>query len=174
MPWRFTPIEWLEQKLRLASKYADHIVNWGYFPYMDPHRDEAVDGPSSRSDDTAAKARAAYEAYQVYYHRIKEQAAVKEVRRHVSDIRRIHSEIPSNCPAGCRQRCASSQPGEPWRRGRRKRSRVGGGLAHFSALTVCRQDQTLSENMGRSPSLHRPVNAYPDHAARPRMQPAVL
>ena len=41
----------------------------------------------------------------------------------------------------------------------RKRSRVGGGLAHFSALTVCRQDQTLSENMGRSPSLHRPVNA---------------
>jgi hypothetical protein len=38
-------------------------------------------------------------------------------------------------------------------------SRVGGGLAHFSALTVCRQGQTLSENMGRSPSLHRTVNA---------------
>jgi hypothetical protein len=41
-----------------------------------------------------------------------------------------------------------------------ERSRVGGGLAHFSALTACRQDQTLAENMGRSPSLHRPVNAY--------------
>ena len=47
VPWRFTPIEWLEQELRLASKYADHIVNWGYFPYMDPHRAEAVDGPGT-------------------------------------------------------------------------------------------------------------------------------
>ena len=42
-----------------------------------------------------------------------------------------------------------------------KRSRVGRGLAHFSALTVCRQDRTFSdkhEPSSRSP--HRPVNAY--------------
>ena len=34
-----------------------------------------------------------------------------------------------------------------------------GDCARFAALTVCRQSQTFSENMGRSPSPHRPVNA---------------
>ncbi|MHB8863532.1 MAG: DUF4434 domain-containing protein [Pirellulaceae bacterium] len=35
--WRFTPIDWLQQKLERAACYADGIINWGYFPYMDPH-----------------------------------------------------------------------------------------------------------------------------------------
>ena len=48
VPWRFTPIEWLEQKLRLAAKHADHIINWGYFPFMDPHLAEAGGGAVPR------------------------------------------------------------------------------------------------------------------------------
>ncbi len=53
VPWRFTPMPWLERKLALASRYSDSIINWGYFPYMDPGQDET--------------ARAAHAAYKQYY-----------------------------------------------------------------------------------------------------------
>lgn len=36
LQWRFTPMDWLAQKLACAACYADGIINWGYFPYMDP------------------------------------------------------------------------------------------------------------------------------------------
>ena len=60
VPWRFTPIDWLEQKLNLAARYADRIINWGYFPYMDPCP------PSGKEQEGS---RAAYEAYKAYYER---------------------------------------------------------------------------------------------------------
>ncbi len=53
VPWRFTPMPWLEEKLALAARYGDSIINWGYFPYMDPSQDEA--------------ARAAHAVYKHYY-----------------------------------------------------------------------------------------------------------
>jgi hypothetical protein len=56
VPWAVTPMDWLEQKLRLAARYGDNIVNWGYFPYMDPQG-----GPEARK---------AYAAYQDYYKHI--------------------------------------------------------------------------------------------------------
>ena len=34
--WEFTPMSFLAQKLALASKYGEDIVNWGYFPFMNP------------------------------------------------------------------------------------------------------------------------------------------
>lgn len=34
--WTFTEIDWLAQKLDLASKYGKKIVNWGYYPMMNP------------------------------------------------------------------------------------------------------------------------------------------
>ncbi len=63
VPWRFTPIPWLEQKLRLAASCSDGIVNWGYFPFMDPHRS----GVDADFGGTPEQARAAYAAYQAYY-----------------------------------------------------------------------------------------------------------
>lgn len=53
VPWAFTPMEGLEQKLRMAARYGDNIVNWGYFPYMDPQS----------QDEKAKEAYAAYKAY---------------------------------------------------------------------------------------------------------------
>ena len=73
MPWRFTPIDWLEKKLQLAARHGDGIINWGYFPFMDPlatQADFAGGGPI-----TGAKPLEAYEAYKTYYERIKEQRA---------------------------------------------------------------------------------------------------
>lgn len=52
VPWRFTPMPGLERKLALAARYADSVINWGYFPYMDPSQDE-----------TARTAHAAYKKY---------------------------------------------------------------------------------------------------------------
>ena len=68
VPWRFTPMPWLEQKLQLAARYSDGIVNWGYFPFMDPHRS----GVDTDFGGTPEQARAAYAAYQAYYVRWKD------------------------------------------------------------------------------------------------------
>lgn len=58
VPWRFTPIDWLERKLCLAARYGDAIINWGYFPYMEP-----------------TKQRPTYDAYKAYYERTKSAGA---------------------------------------------------------------------------------------------------
>lgn len=34
--WAFTDINWLEKKLNLAAEYGTGIVNWGYYPLMNP------------------------------------------------------------------------------------------------------------------------------------------
>jgi len=62
VPWRFTPIEWLEKKLALAARYGDGIINWGYYPYMDPT-------PIPGQEKEGSKA--AYAAYKAYYERIR-------------------------------------------------------------------------------------------------------
>lgn len=62
-PWRFTPMDWLEQKLQLAARHADGIINWGYFPYMDPHPLSGKEQPGQRD---------AYDAYRAYYQRVKQ------------------------------------------------------------------------------------------------------
>ena len=55
--FHFTPIEKLIRKLELASRYADEIINWGYFPFM------ASEDGGKETDQQ----RAAYRAYQTYY-----------------------------------------------------------------------------------------------------------
>lgn len=62
VPWRFTPMPWLGQKLCRAARYADRIVNWGYFPYMDP---------DPRAGKERADARSAYDAYKAWYDRVR-------------------------------------------------------------------------------------------------------
>lgn len=34
--WEFVGIDWLRKKLELAAMYGSRIVNWGYFPMMNP------------------------------------------------------------------------------------------------------------------------------------------
>jgi hypothetical protein len=66
VPWRVTPIDWLERKLRFAAQYADAIVNWGYFPYLDP-----LPPPGKGR----AGAKEAYDAYRAYRSRIRDSAS---------------------------------------------------------------------------------------------------
>ena len=53
VPWRFTPIDKLAEKLALAARYADNIINWGYYPFMDPYKN--------------TDSKQAYETYKKYY-----------------------------------------------------------------------------------------------------------
>ncbi len=59
VPWRFTPIDSLEKKLRAAAKHADNLVNWGYYPFMDPGGD--------------VESRKAYESYRAYYRKVRDK-----------------------------------------------------------------------------------------------------
>jgi len=68
VPWRFTPIDKLEQKLELAARYADNIVNWGYFPFMDPMAPKLKNGKIDKACTTPFEA---YKDYKVYYTRVK-------------------------------------------------------------------------------------------------------
>ncbi|MBR5035375.1 MAG: DUF4434 domain-containing protein [Bacteroidales bacterium] len=34
--WRYVGLGWLKEKLNLAAKYGTNIVNWGYYPVMNP------------------------------------------------------------------------------------------------------------------------------------------
>jgi hypothetical protein len=60
MPWKVTSMDWLERKLRLAARYGTGIVNWGYYPFMDPN---PAPGPYAASSPRA------YQAYKTYYER---------------------------------------------------------------------------------------------------------
>jgi hypothetical protein len=55
------PVEKLAAKLEAAAKLADAIINWGYFPFMNPH-----EPPESR----VPGADAPYEAYRSYSQRV--------------------------------------------------------------------------------------------------------
>ncbi len=74
---RFTPMAWLEQKLRRAAPLSDRIINWGYFPFMDPHLGEAAAGAGRAAPEPSAS-RAAYEAYRAYYHRVRDEWTAPE------------------------------------------------------------------------------------------------
>ncbi|HPO14760.1 MAG TPA: DUF4434 domain-containing protein [Candidatus Hydrogenedentes bacterium] len=63
VPWRFTPMDWLREKLELASKYADSIINWGYFPYMDPH---PLHASTNQESDRS------YRSYRSYFEKIRQ------------------------------------------------------------------------------------------------------
>jgi Domain of unknown function (DUF4434) len=69
VPWEFTPIPWLEKKLRLAAKYANNLVNWGYYPFMSPRPVSKEIWPGQLK---------AYEAYRSYYLRTKQPGPIKQ------------------------------------------------------------------------------------------------
>jgi hypothetical protein len=57
VPWRAVPIKRLIEKLELASRYGEAIVNWGYFPFMTPGAIDTAPTPAQNE---------AYEVYQAY------------------------------------------------------------------------------------------------------------
>ena len=67
--WEFTPMNFLAQKLALAAKYGEGIVNWGYFPFMNPITHigpwpaNEVDGQEIMCNDQ----KEAYNDYKAYY-----------------------------------------------------------------------------------------------------------
>jgi hypothetical protein len=70
--WVFTPIDWLEQKLELASEYGEGIINWGYFPLMNPVKDDGP-WPAGEVDGqliSFAGQKKAYEDYLAYYKKV--------------------------------------------------------------------------------------------------------
>jgi hypothetical protein len=68
--YEFTPINWLSQKLDLAAEYCDGIVNWGYFPYMNPVLD-AGPWPVTSNGNSAD----AYNDYKGYYEKVPQSIA---------------------------------------------------------------------------------------------------
>lgn len=67
--WEFTDIDWLSQKLNLATKYGEAIVNWGYYPMMNPSEERT--GPFINNiegqDVDLAKRKESYLSYKLYY-----------------------------------------------------------------------------------------------------------
>lgn len=63
--WRFTPIDWLQEKLELAAQYCTGIVNWGYYPYMDPNEGHSILTVQGSGMDNATR-QANYNAYLNY------------------------------------------------------------------------------------------------------------
>ncbi len=63
VPWRFTPINKLAEKLALAARYADNIINWGYYPFMNPLEFSDAPFPGHKKEYN----KQAYAAYKKYY-----------------------------------------------------------------------------------------------------------
>lgn len=66
--WEFTDMDWLAQKLTLAAKYGKRVINWGYFPYMNPA--EPLSGMTVEDTDgntVTTDRKANYSAYKNYY-----------------------------------------------------------------------------------------------------------
>lgn len=71
--WEFTPMNFLSQKLTLAARYGEGIVNWGYFPFMNPVT-HIGPWPSNEVDgqeimDNSQKE--AYNDYKAYYKKLR-------------------------------------------------------------------------------------------------------
>lgn len=62
--WVYTKTEWLSQKLALAAEYGEHIINWGYYPFMYPGPSI---GPYPSNDFSIAEREANYMSYKEYY-----------------------------------------------------------------------------------------------------------
>jgi len=66
--WTFTEVNWLKQKLDLAAEYGTGIVNWGYYPLMNPMEEHSVltiqdiDG----QEVNLAQRKVNYDAYKTY------------------------------------------------------------------------------------------------------------
>lgn len=66
--WAFTEIDWLKQKLELAAEYGTGIVNWGYYPLMNPsetHSVLTIEDVDGQPVDLS-KRKANYDAYKAY------------------------------------------------------------------------------------------------------------
>jgi hypothetical protein len=65
--WEFTEIDWLSQKLNLAAKYGEEIVNWGYYPFMTPSENSKF---GSDNWFNLSKRKEIYNSYKSYYENV--------------------------------------------------------------------------------------------------------
>ncbi len=67
--WRYTGTDWLREKMELAAKYATNLINWGYYPAMNPLEKTSGLTPSDMDGIPAnqALANAAYSEYKAYF-----------------------------------------------------------------------------------------------------------
>lgn len=80
--WIFTPIEHLKQKLNLAAEYTDNIINWGYFPLMNPIKEQGP-WPSGEIDGQEISfegQQKAYNDYKTYSEQIKGNENAPHIR----------------------------------------------------------------------------------------------
>ena len=80
--WIFTPIGRLKHKLNLAAEYGTGIVNWGYFPLMNPI-EEAGPWPSGEVDGqpiSFAGQQKAYNDYKAYYQQTRASKNAPHIR----------------------------------------------------------------------------------------------
>jgi len=81
--WAFTEIDWLKQKLELAAEYGTGIVNWGYYPLMNPmeeHSSLTIQNIDGQEVDLS-KRKANYEAYQAYLEMVPEDPGAGKLTR---------------------------------------------------------------------------------------------
>lgn len=74
--WEFSPIDFLSRKLELAAKYGESIVNWGYFPFMNPLT-LAGPWPMNNVDGqkiASGQQQEAYDDYKAYYDHLPRKA----------------------------------------------------------------------------------------------------
>lgn len=80
--WVFTPIEHLKQKLNLAAEYTGNMINWGYFPLMNPIQEQGP-WPSGEVDGQEISfegQQKAYTDYKTYYEQIKGNPNAPHIR----------------------------------------------------------------------------------------------
>lgn len=70
----YTPTEWLAKKLELAAEYSDHIINWGYYPFMVP---TVNPGPYLSNDIAVSLRKMAYDSYREYYEHSADKPLIK-------------------------------------------------------------------------------------------------
>ncbi|MHB8580117.1 MAG: DUF4434 domain-containing protein [Ignavibacteriaceae bacterium] len=94
--WEFTDIDWLSKKLNLAAKYGDGIINWGYYPFMNPSAESV--GPYINDIDgqevDLAKQKESYNSYKSYYENLPPGIASGNKTR--SAIRGTLWSLPTN------------------------------------------------------------------------------
>ena len=81
--WAFTDIDWLKQKLELAAAYGTGIVNWGYYPLMNPmerHSSLTQQDVDGQPVDLSQR-KANYEAYKAYVETVPDKVSAGQLTR---------------------------------------------------------------------------------------------
>lgn len=80
--WAFTKMDWLKQKLELAAEYGSGIINWGYYPLMNPSKVEnniSIEDIDGQDVDLSMREEN-YEAYKAYAQQVMKSSDGKSTK----------------------------------------------------------------------------------------------